>query len=236
MPHKGSEANSTKYYQNRYKIISNTLPSDWNPDVVILEEMFLINSTPLHQHKTFLDYANFLVSWWIRPHLRNTSLKEIHVFFDRQDIDISFSPKLFERSRRDENSTSHIDSTHFNNISDSTELPSNWRYFLANRALKQKLINYLSNTFLSLIPNFLSESQSFCTADGFAQERQGKTFSCTKTVSFENGNLKSDHEKTDSRVWFHAFKSNGKRIYIVIYICCYISHYCSTFCHELHAN
>ena len=214
MPHKGSKANSIKYYKNRFKIITNTLPSDWNPDIVILEGMFLINSTPLHQHKTFLDYVNFLISRWIRPHLRNMSLKEIHALFDRQDIDISFSPKFFERSRRDENSTSHIDSAHFNDILDSTELPSNWRHFLANRVLKQKLINYLSNVFLSLIPDFLSESQSFCTAGGFAQERRGKTFSCTKTNILGNDNLKSDHEETESRVWFHAFKSNGKRILI----------------------
>ena len=71
LPNKGQKSNALKFYQKRYDTVITCiyLPL-WEPDTIILEAMFLINSSPLYsQHKTFLDYAIFLVKHWIFPHL-----------------------------------------------------------------------------------------------------------------------------------------------------------------------
>ena len=62
-PVKGSKHLVTKLFQKRYPTsFSNTLPEGWKPEKVILEGMFMINTSPLPtQHKTFYDYGVFLV-------------------------------------------------------------------------------------------------------------------------------------------------------------------------------
>ena len=63
-PNKGQKSNALKFYKKRYDtVITCIYPPSWEPGTIILEGMFLINSSPLYdQHKTFLDYAIFLVS------------------------------------------------------------------------------------------------------------------------------------------------------------------------------
>ena len=105
----------------------------------------MINSSPLFgQHKSFIDYAIFLVRCWIIPYLSKKSVKEVHVVFDHPERQ-GVSPKQIERLRRDEQSSSNI-SNHIE-INDSSELPADWRSFLADRKSKRSLINYLSDTF-----------------------------------------------------------------------------------------
>ena len=62
-PVKGSKHLVTKLFHKRYTTsFSNTLPEDWKPEKVILEGMFMINTSPLPtQHKTFYDSGVLVV-------------------------------------------------------------------------------------------------------------------------------------------------------------------------------
>ena len=69
-PLKGQKNYTTKVYETRYKessptVIPNNLPQGWIPQCCIVEGMFLINTTPLESHRTFSDYARFLITRFI---------------------------------------------------------------------------------------------------------------------------------------------------------------------------
>ena len=117
----------------------------------------------------------------------------------------------------EENSSSHGYKSSDNNqkaINDSCELPSDWKSFLADRNSKRSLVNYLSATFTSLVPKFLTDGQYFTTAGGFDDDKKDKSITCTNSENFENVILNSNHEEADSRVWFHALKSQGRNVLI----------------------
>ena len=203
LPNKGQKSNALKFYQKRYDtVITCIYPPLWEPDTIILEGMFLINSSPLYgQHKTFLDYAIFLVKRWIFPHLSRTSVvKEVHVLFDHPERQGNY-PKQAERLRRDGSSLlsdHHSSENSFLKINDSCHLPADWRSLLADRKSKRALVNYLSASFLSLVPKFLTDGQSFTTAGGFDGEKKDKAFTCTNLETSENISFKSNHEEADS--------------------------------------
>ena len=52
IPHKGTKSSITKFFSAKYgeKVIMPSFPSGWVPDSVILEEMFIINTTLLRIH------------------------------------------------------------------------------------------------------------------------------------------------------------------------------------------
>ena len=71
------------------------------PDVV-LEGMFMINTSPLTTHTTKKDYSQFILRWFVH-HLTN-GCNEVHVVFDNPGRQPN-SPKSFERRRRDDTAT-----------------------------------------------------------------------------------------------------------------------------------
>ena len=218
LPNKGQKSNVSKFYQRRYNtVITCIYPPLWKPDTILLEGMFLINSSPLYgQHKTFTDYAIFLVKRRIVLHLSKPSVKEVHVLFDHPERQGNY-PKQVERLRRDVSSLlddNQSSGNNFREINDLCHLPSDWRSLLADRKSKRSLVNYLSASFLTLVPKFINDGQSFTTAGGFDGEKKDKAFTCTKLETFENISLKSNHEEADSRVWFHALTCTGRNILI----------------------
>ncbi|CAC5416758.1 AS3MT [Mytilus coruscus] len=105
MNHQDTKANATKHLNTRYEsLIIETLPNGFNPEVVILEGMLIINSAPIRSHhKTFNHHIQYLVRRWILPHIKSGS-KEIHVLFDRPGAlkeNNTDSLKNIERLRRD---------------------------------------------------------------------------------------------------------------------------------------
>ena len=73
MPIKGQKSNVTKALKSRYKdakpkVFSNSLPEGWVAGCVIVEGMIMVNTTPLGNHRTFADYANFLGKRFLTPH------------------------------------------------------------------------------------------------------------------------------------------------------------------------
>ena len=60
----------------------------------------------------------------------------------------------------------------------------------------------------------MTDGQYFTTAGGFDDDKKDKLITCTNSENFENVILNSDHEEANSRVSFHALKSQGRDIFI----------------------
>ena len=59
---KGQKSNSTKFLEQRQKsynpvIIINNIPLGWTPQCVVIEGMFIINTSPLGTHRAYGEYA-----------------------------------------------------------------------------------------------------------------------------------------------------------------------------------
>ena len=133
VPHKGQKSYTTTYLEKRYSNIVNKFPGGWVPDSVILEGMFLINTTPLASHSAMKEYVMFLFKRFIHPHL-SAGAKEVHVIFDnpgRQPC----SPKAVEQSRRDAVHELPADHQH-GQFTDSSSIPAKWREYLHCRTCK----------------------------------------------------------------------------------------------------
>ena len=116
------------------------------------------------------------------------SVKEIRVLFDHHERQGNYS-KQVERLRRDgssllDDSQSSVNTCSFWKINDSSHLPGDWRPFLADRKSKRSLVNYLSASFLTLVPKFINDRQSFATAGGFNRAEKDKAFTCTKLETY----------------------------------------------------
>ena len=62
IPLKGQKSNSTKFLEQRQKsynpvIIINNIPLGWTPQCVVIEGMFIINTSPLGTHRAYGEYA-----------------------------------------------------------------------------------------------------------------------------------------------------------------------------------
>ena len=65
-PIKGQKKQYNKFFEKRYKnsvcpIILNNTPPGWTSQCVVLEGMFIINTSPLGTHKTYGEYALLLL-------------------------------------------------------------------------------------------------------------------------------------------------------------------------------
>jgi len=103
-PLKGQKSNAMKALHNRYKdaippAFFNRLPDGWVPECVLLEGMFILNTTPLGSQRTLADFAHFLIKRFIIPHFLRGS-QEVHMIFDNPGR-LPQTPKYLERKRRE---------------------------------------------------------------------------------------------------------------------------------------
>ena len=101
-PTKGAKCNTTKVYEKRYEhasppVFHASFPTDWRPDAVVMEGMFLINITPWSAHRSMANYADFLIKQHILIHYRNGA-KEVHLLFDDPDCQVQ-SPSNYVETR-----------------------------------------------------------------------------------------------------------------------------------------
>ena len=76
----GESVEKKSHYKDaKPKVFSNSLPEGWVAGYVIVEGMIMVNTTPLGNHRTFADYANFLGKRFLTPHFSAGS-KEVHLF------------------------------------------------------------------------------------------------------------------------------------------------------------
>ena len=87
-----------KKYQ-QFDVVTNNLPPNWVPEIIVFDKMFLINCKPLLSTKTITEYAMLLKNRFFVPHYRNNA-KEIHMIFDGPKEQY-FNPKMFDQKRRD---------------------------------------------------------------------------------------------------------------------------------------
>ena len=78
---KGQKSCSTHSLESIYKDASppviTTHLSGWRPNTTIMEGIFLINTLPLGIHKTFADYAEFLMQRYTMAQFSRGSI-EVH--------------------------------------------------------------------------------------------------------------------------------------------------------------
>jgi len=99
IPNKGKKSSITSALSKRYShvpLITDCLPRGWQPHTVIIEEMFLIYTTPPLHHKTMKEYTMFLLNRFVTPHFLNGCI-EVHVIFDDPDR-YEMSPKKLKGS------------------------------------------------------------------------------------------------------------------------------------------
>ena len=214
------KSSATGVFRKRYKdTFSPTLPAGWKADCVILEGMFLINSGPSNVHKTFRDYTLHLVHRGIVPRLCKGA-REVHVVFDHPGRNQN-SAKELERQRRDdaalEAPSMAVDFPDI--ILPETSIPegssSKWNTtILANRPVKRKIVNFLSRDLLIVGQQYLKMGQTLITAGGYDGELQDQARGSTSTEICSYPQFSSNHEESDSRVWYHCLQSKFDRILI----------------------
>ena len=186
----------------------------WIPELVILEGMFMLNTTPLGSHRTFADYGQFLISRFIKPHF-NSGSNEIHVLFDNPGR-LPDNPKHFERKRRDNSAivkTGHECKT----VTSQLLIPRKWREDLVNcRNCKRSLVLFLSRYLLQSIANYMPRDTKLYVAGGFEGEIEDSAwFVTTEGNPQPNPIYTCNAEETDTLIWAHVNQSTSSKILIL---------------------
>ena len=131
--------------------------------------MFIINTTPLGSHKTFDDYAMFL----LRRHVISQFYKgsvEVHLIFDNPGR-LPNTRKYFEQTRRDK--TRKVPIEHCcDDIKGSNTIPQGkWHACVLNcRECKRRLVTYIAKYFLTTVAAYLRPEQTLYLAGYFEEE------------------------------------------------------------------
>ena len=167
-PHKGTKSSTTKFFSARYgeRVILQSFPSGWVPDSVILEGMFMINTTPLRIHCCMLEYAKLMLHRYVNRYL-SVGVEEVHIVFDDPGR-YNIHPKDIERERRDCTKKTVCDEHH--TFTDSMKIPSKWSELLGCRVCKRNLVCYLGDCMLRLASELLQGSQKMVIAGAFSDE------------------------------------------------------------------
>ena len=144
--------------------------------------------------------------------MKSAIAKKIHVVFD-DPCTTGISPKSIEQNRID--STRTDKASEVIPIEDDERLPQNWQTIIANRQQKRILIHYVSTKLLhSDSADYLKNGQKLIVA-GLDGHMRGQAYSIIRQgVAGREPMLDSNHEEGDSRVWRHAFQSQGDTILI----------------------
>ena len=207
IPTKGQKSHTTSFYLARYanQAIIGAFPLEWHPDVVVIEGMFMINSTPLKIHATVRDYADFLLVRYAGCYM-SSGVREVHLVFD----DPNRFPKAIEQSRRDANCSSP-DHEHVS-FSENMIVPSKWRDILDCRKCKRKLVVYMGESLLQVAPKYLHEDQKLFVA-GCSEEldRDQVWYTTGRGIEQLAPELKGAAEEGDTRVWLHVERTAGSK-------------------------
>ena len=108
-PQKGAKSKWTEKLRKRYTtsnppVLMNCLPNRWVPEAVLIDGMFIVQFAPLRRTATINMYAEFLYNRFVltRPLQCWSSGSSSNIWLTKYT---TFSPKCFERSRRDDMNT-----------------------------------------------------------------------------------------------------------------------------------
>ena len=148
LPQKGDKANARSYLEKRYDIQQSD--SNWIPDTLILDGMFMIYTSPIPNTKLH-DYTIFLLERYAKYYF-DKGTKEIHIIFDNPDR-ITDHPKCIEHQQRDTGTVLH--ETHYT-FNDRSKAPSKWSELLKCRACKRAIVKYVGECILSKSVSYLN--------------------------------------------------------------------------------
>ena len=205
MPYKSAKSQTTGYLEKRYSnmpVVLSSLSSEWVPDSVILEGMFLIQTHPLPTMRNLQDYVEMLIQKYLLIHLK-AGVTQVHVVFDSPGS-LKETPKEIEHARRD----GKTEDKHHQciNFSSTCLIPSNWRGILGCRKCKKNLIRYVATELLHSCPKHLKPNQT-CTAN----IGEAAYFVNSIGVTLPQPNLRTNADEGDLRVWLHCIHSAGNR-------------------------
>ena len=171
----------------------STLPQRWSPQAVIIDGMFLINCKPHSGTLPLLRSMQLLFNRFISPQYQAGAI-EVHLVFDTPSKH-PFSPKCYERKRRDQ---SHP-STNHNHLSftPSTKVPQSWSSYIEYRQCKHALIETIGLAYLRSARFRLQQQKHFNIAGCMSDQ--------TGDVAWHGlcQDLKylSKAEEADMRIW-----------------------------------
>lgn len=214
IPHKGSKAKWTDKLQTRYcnsipSVFCNALRSEWVPQVVVIDAMFIINTKPLRNTKKVSDYAKLLYTRFVKEHF-TFGVVEVHIIFDRQNTEY-FNPKIFEQSRRDLKATDdHI----HQNFDCSSNVPIGWRETLDCRTCKYSLIKAIGLSFFQF-GRFWVEPEKKLVIGGYFEDNITYIIESGSTTMPEpEPGYKSNACEADQRIWKHAVICEAETVLI----------------------
>jgi len=126
-PHKGNKSAWTTKLVSRYQSADAPILVSHRPFVshtIIVDAMFILNTRPLRQTKTFSEYAIFLFNQIISQHFK-AGTSEVYLIFDKPNLQ-AFNPKQFEQARRYSNT--NTDHQH-GSFSSDTQVPNKWQEY-----------------------------------------------------------------------------------------------------------
>ena len=187
-------------------VIVPAFPPGWIPDVVILEGMFMTQTSPIPTMSYMTDYVQYLLTRFVRPHFA-AGAKEVHVVFDNPGSQ-SETPKELEQMRRDRASESQTSTSRHECITFHSNccIPEKWRTILECRVCKKALTTYIAEEMLHLITRYIIRNQEFVC--NIAQSAYVTTTDYTKVP---RPTLWTNADEADLHVWLHCMHSEGHR-------------------------
>ena len=194
-----------KYGENNF-FFSEILSSE--ETAIIVDGMPGLFTAPALGMKTFGQYASFFLSKKLVPHFRESN--EVHIIFDVPLI-WGHNLKMSTHAKRDapKKVLAPLDKV----IEDDTKVPptSQWSSFLANRADKRKLVEFLGQKVLEA-GNWLQDGHTLIAGGCF---HDNETYIVTKAKTQKVVELKCNHEEADTRMFAHAAWSSKKCVQLV---------------------
>jgi len=138
--HKSNKSKWSDRLANRYEstdppVFTSHLPC--NPQVVIIDAMFTINTRPLRQTKTIADYFKLLFNQFLLPHYKS-GVNEVHLLFDKPGRQ-QLNPKQFEHQKW--SLQKKCTSEHQHCIFEpNSAIPSGWQSYLERRTCKRSIV------------------------------------------------------------------------------------------------
>ena len=179
------------------------------PEVVILEGMFLINTSPLKRMKTVNDYTSLLFSRFILPHFHK-GVTEVHLLFDNPRNQ-PFNPKCSEQERRDKQAAMAFHE--HKEFSPESPLPRNWREHIQCQKCKRSIVEAIGLALLHSGRTKVSQGHKVVLAGCFGGEASNTAWLVQNNAIPQSlPEYSTNAEETDLRIWRHVFKTGATRI------------------------
>ena len=165
-PYKGNKSAWTDKLASRYLIADPpvfTTSLTTIPEVAIIDAMFIINTRPLHQTKTFFEYAHILFNRYILQHYQ-AGTSEVHLIFNKVNTQL-FNPKQFEHTKHYSKNSSDYQHCSF---SPEASVLNKWQEYLQCQQCKRSIVEVIGLALLQRGRYFLLGKQKFLLAGCFS--------------------------------------------------------------------